>query len=167
MQHSCAVDYLGGLHCWGYAGMGRIRMPRKLQQRRWKLVSCGGAVTCGIDSEHHLECWGAAVRGHTAVPQREQAAAAAQTSTRLDVAGEREDNSGNLSASGVGVGSGGGGASSTSSPQAASVWDLSCDMSSGQCLRRQPFHWLSVTVGAHHACGTYLRTGKEHTSANP
>ena len=70
VEHSCAVDFLGTVHCWGYPAMGRTVLPRALESRRWLQVACGGAVTCAIDTQHRLECWGANVRGHTQVPLR-------------------------------------------------------------------------------------------------
>ena len=39
---------------------------------------------------------------------------------------------------------------------------VACDVVSAwceQCFEKQPFHWLSIEVGLHHACGRFLRQG--------
>ena len=140
VEHSCAVDYLGTMHCWGYDGMGRTKLPRALEKRVWVEVDCAGAVTCAVDDQHRVECFGAGVRGHTQVPHR-------VAPISVEVAAPLLINDTD--------------AMEAAAEANASTPIITCDAAAGSCSARRPFKWLSVHMGLHHACGVYVREGAE------
>ena len=72
-EHTCAINSLGDLYCWGsnefgYLGDGTDvdrRYPVKIGEDigPWIDVSAGGAHTCAINSNGELYCWGTNGRG--------------------------------------------------------------------------------------------------------
>jgi len=118
--------------CWGLATHDRTSVPNALSSRTWVSVDCGGAVTCAMDDTARLECWGANVRGQATVPQRQQQVPILGNQTAEQLDG-------------------------TYDPTTFAVTNCS----NGQCIRTRPYHWLSFSVGYHHACGVFLRDPAE------
>ena len=53
-SHSCAVDSLGGVVCWGEDDEGESSPP----DRAFTRVSVGTDVSCGLTVSNAIECWG-------------------------------------------------------------------------------------------------------------
>lgn len=72
-EHTCAINSLGDLYCWGINDVGCLgdgtdvdrRYPVKIGEEigPWIDVSAGGAHTCAINSNGKLYCWGLNSRG--------------------------------------------------------------------------------------------------------
>lgn len=52
--HTCALDGVGHLECWGVNWKGQTAVP----QGRFKQVSAGSMHTCVIDLNDQVQCWG-------------------------------------------------------------------------------------------------------------
>ena len=52
--HTCALDGVGHLECWGVNWEGQTAVP----EGQFKQVSAGSMHTCAIDEQDHAVCWG-------------------------------------------------------------------------------------------------------------
>jgi hypothetical protein len=63
--HTCAIDSVLGLRCWGDDLDGQIDVPTTLKNPRQ--VSAGLSHTCALD-DNGVTCWGRSEEGQIAVP---------------------------------------------------------------------------------------------------
>ena len=72
-SHTCGVTTNDKAYCWGYGGVGQIGDGKTVSERHWpravagglsfRLVSVGGAHSCGLTREDRAYCWGANIDG--------------------------------------------------------------------------------------------------------
>lgn len=71
--HTCAVDVLGEMWCWGSNNAGQLQgvvrgevalaPVRAGAERKWKQVAAGIEHSCGIERDEALSCWGNRMEG--------------------------------------------------------------------------------------------------------
>jgi len=64
-EHTCAIEALGGIYCWGKNSVGELgrtgpadTLPRQVIGRLYQQVSTGQQFTCGIATDSIAYCWG-------------------------------------------------------------------------------------------------------------
>jgi len=67
VAHTCVVNELGGVRCWGDNSFGQISVPNDLG-RVIKISSGFGYHTCALNFEGEVNCWGYNGWGQTNVP---------------------------------------------------------------------------------------------------
>jgi len=66
VSHTCFVDGMGLVDCWGSNDYGQIDVPDNLG--KVTQISAGGDHTCALNDEGLLDCWGYNDYGQTDVP---------------------------------------------------------------------------------------------------
>ena len=65
-NHTCAIDTMGVMQCWGYDGDSRVADITPSQT--WADVATGYGHTCGLTVSGEIHCWGENNSGETTVP---------------------------------------------------------------------------------------------------
>ncbi len=63
--HTCALDEVGHLSCWGWGGEQVLNPPGGSD---WHGLSAGGGVACALDSSDRPVCWGSNTGGQAYPP---------------------------------------------------------------------------------------------------
>jgi len=76
-SHTCAIDTLGGVHCWGLNDYGQLGIGNKVNtalptpikdtESTFTAISSGNEHTCAITTKGGVKCWGANHAGQLGV----------------------------------------------------------------------------------------------------
>ncbi|EKX49638.1 hypothetical protein GUITHDRAFT_104598 [Guillardia theta CCMP2712] len=142
-KHACGIALPDkSLRCWGENKNGKTQAPAG---SGYVSVCSATEHSCAVDGKGKLTCWGldghdrtkvvhggANVRGQATVPQRQEQVPILGNATAEQLDGSYD-------------------------PTTFAM--INC--SNGKCMRTRPYHWLSFSVGYHHACGIFLRDPAE------
>jgi len=64
--HTCSIDNIGKLFCWGWAVWDQIKVP--IVNVKFVAVSAGEQHTCALDIKNKIYCWGRFFDADTAIP---------------------------------------------------------------------------------------------------